>query len=620
MAPAKARLKTAAPVRLCVSVPEAMPRLRSPPVQRPPSGAGGDDDDDNDDDEGEYGAESFDSPTPSLKGALGSSGNKPPSEKKKNVGFAGMAADGGDDDDDVADGGGGDDSDKQEALALGQSASKVSLAASESGKSLVEGMDLETFMKNASRKRDEDSAPSNTNDPSMRPLEGVSPTKTSADLALGLKLGYEELEEEGKSADRFKRQLVQAVADDDDDDDEEERLSSFMNRQTSKMPPPQRPKQLGGPSLKKQSDETAADSKGPITPAQYAYYASLLNRKVDVAALDGQPLRSVTDEDSARRVDALLNELIPSRAVKAQPPLKPKSNKIVPQQHEPQQRKTKPVGGASAAAAAAASASASSMMGPDGGRNQQYGLGAIGSKRSLGDSDDYPGGEVVGDSRYQQSLESQIATLKKDMRARDDRLSRLTEHSMMLSNHCDNLKAELAQMQQKLRSAELELDAKEQRASDAARLRKKAQKKSAKLAAEMENYDALVQTCESLQNREQALLEAVEALSTQNEDLIKKLKASMSRELELRSVGRLQNCFIPFPMFSLTALACPLPFKANPSPLPHHAAKSKPSWPKSTMTSLSVHGRRPVPSPIHGCKGTSRAGHGQVASPILVAE
>ena len=97
-------------------------------------------------------------------------------------------------------------------------------------------------------------------------------------------------------------------------------------------------------------------------------------------------------------------------------------------------------------------------------------------------------------------------------------------------------------MQQKLRSAELDLDAKEQRAADAARLRKKAVKKSQRLAAEMENYEALAQTCERLQTREQALLEAVEALSTQNEDLISKLKASMGRELELRSV--------PGPVFS----------------------------------------------------------------------
>lgn len=90
-------------------------------------------------------------------------------------------------------------------------------------------------------------------------------------------------------------------------------------------------------------------------------------------------------------------------------------------------------------------------------------------------------------------------------------------------------------MQQKLRSTELDLDAKEQRAADAARLRKKAMKKSQRLAAEMENYEALAQTCERLQTREHALLEAVEALSTQNEDLISKLKASMGRELELRS-------------------------------------------------------------------------------------
>ena len=46
-------------------------------------------------------------------------------------------------------------------------------------------------------------------------------------------------------------------------------------------------------------------------------------------------------------------------------------------------------------------------------------------------------------------------------------------------------------------------------------------------------YHGAVSEIERLTDREQALLEAVDALSGQNEDLIRKLKQSMARELEL---------------------------------------------------------------------------------------
>jgi len=464
---------------------------------------------------------------------------------------------------------------------LEASASAKSLAPSASGKSL-EGMDLETFMKNASRKGGDENAQA-ANDPSLRPLEGVSPNKNPADLALGLKLGYSELEEEGgiggddedegegegrvgaslsTSKEKPKKQTMFRLP---DEGSSEEEIGGGGGGGGGVIPlaskgskPPGR--KVGGVlkqgSVVQPGPSSGGDqqSKGPITPAMYAYYASLLNRKGDEAV--EEQLAAITDEDSARRVDALLNELIPGRTKATHgPKSKAMAGSSVSQQQPPPQRKIKP------------SAQSVASSGGAGAGPHQYGLGAIGPRRSLSDADDL-GAE--GDIRYQQSLESQIAVLKKDMRARDDRLSRLTEHSMMLSNHCDNLKAELAQMQQKLRTAELDLDAKEQRAADAARLRKKAMKKSARLAAEMENYDALTQTCERLQNREQALLEAVEALSTQNEDLIKKLKASMGRELDLRCVRSLaavgvrpnhsQTQRLRSPLVPLTSLTpCPLP-------------------------------------------------------------
>jgi len=353
----------------------------------------------------------------------------------------------------------------------------------------------------------------------LRPLEGVLPNKNSADQALGLRFGaYEVLEEEmghlpvnsASTTKKASKKTAFRLPSGEEHGEEEKDLSKtraeFLLQQREK----QEQEVPRSPLTKKAHfAPSQVGQKGPITAAQYAYYASLLTKKGatdDVGHTVAAAMPS--EEDSARRVDALLNELLPHRNTKS----------VV---LGTQQGGTKTKG----------TQKRTKIVDPPSGHyqhsSQQFGLGAIGPRRSLADGDEIEG------SMNETRLENQIASLKKEMRARDDRLSRLTEHSMALANHCDQLKVEVSQLQQKLRSAELELEAKEQRASDAARLRKKAMKKSARLAAEMENYDALAQTCERLQTREQALLEAVEALSTQNEDLIKKLKLSMARELDL---------------------------------------------------------------------------------------
>ena len=81
------------------------------------------------------------------------------------------------------------------------------------------------------------------------------------------------------------------------------------------------------------------------------------------------------------------------------------------------------------------------------------------------------------------------------------------------------------------------LQAKEARLMEAMKAKKKAVKKASEQqqqqpsiagAAEYENEIL------RLRDREQALMDAVEELSSQNEDLIIKLKESMQRELELR--------------------------------------------------------------------------------------
>ena len=81
-------------------------------------------------------------------------------------------------------------------------------------------------------------------------------------------------------------------------------------------------------------------------------------------------------------------------------------------------------------------------------------------------------------SRDDPSLSAQLVQLKREIKGRDDRLQRLTEHSMQLGNLCEKQKSEIAELRKHINSFEMELDAKEQRANDAARLRKKAQKKS----------------------------------------------------------------------------------------------------------------------------------------------
>ena len=87
-------------------------------------------------------------------------------------------------------------------------------------------------------------------------------------------------------------------------------------------------------------------------------------------------------------------------------------------------------------------------------------------------------------SRDDPSLSAQLVQLKREIKGRDDRLQRLTEHSMQLGNLCEKQKAEIAELRKQLSSYEMELDAKEQRASDAARLRKKAQKKAKQMEAD----------------------------------------------------------------------------------------------------------------------------------------
>jgi hypothetical protein len=137
----------------------------------------------------------------------------------------------------------------------------------------------------------------------------------------------------------------------------------------------------------------------------------------------------------------------------------------------------------------------------------------------------------------EQSMTSQIASLKKELKRANERTQRLTEHSLTLGQTSDQQKNEITRLSEMLRVAHMDIDAKEVRAADAMRLRKKAQKKAKAFEEAAKDVNVLQADNERLRDREAALIEAVEALSSQNEDLIKKLKASMARELELSSLG-----------------------------------------------------------------------------------
>ena len=134
------------------------------------------------------------------------------------------------------------------------------------------------------------------------------------------------------------------------------------------------------------------------------------------------------------------------------------------------------------------------------------------------------------------NLEIQLKNIKKELKLRDERLQRMTEHNMLLTNQNESLKGEVAHLNMKLRAAEQELEAKEERVLAAMKAKKKAAKKTSQFSKEMEKYQELAESYERLEEREQALLSAVEELSTQNQDLISKLKASMQRELDLSHV------------------------------------------------------------------------------------
>lgn len=276
--------------------------------------------------------------------------------------------------------------------------------------------------------------------------------------------------------------------------------------------------------------------RGPIDEERMSYYSSLVGDRADSkkstqskktnSSKSQKNRATMSTEDHNDRVNNLLAELLPTSHLQKHAKAASKVSARLAQSKKA--KEVKEGGGTVNAQNIGIGSERLRVQPPEGmvGR-KEFGIGA-GPAQSV--EHHTHANALTGD---RESLTSQIAQLKKDMKGRDDRLQRLTEHSMQLGTMCDNQKNEIGELKARVRQYELELDAKEQRATDSQRLSKKAKKKAARLESELKEVAGAAKEVERLQDREAALLEAVDALSAQNEDLIRKLKQSMARELEL---------------------------------------------------------------------------------------
>ncbi len=382
-------------------------------------------------------------------------------------------------------------------------------------------MDLETFMSRHVQQKEDNANNANdgidNNDPSLRPLDGLSPNPGDKGQAiLSKRLGHikdtpdnniynssdttDELvqnilniknQQEKKAAKKKVQMKVQENNDEDTDEEEEtgditELFKGNKMRNIHLVPP-------------------AASSGESMPPPDIAALRASLKANISPT----KDLKNISDieKENAAKVDSLLASLN----------LLPKDRK----NNKPNFRKP-------GATPPLQEANANMLKHPKSNKKaaQVYGVGAT---------------PVIDDPievqrRSQLSQEQQISALKKELKMRDERLSRLTEHSMLLTSTCDDLKGQVSTLTSKLNGFEGQMEAKDQRIDAIAKSKKKLQKKLKFYMESVEEIDAMKKAYVRLQEREQALLEAVNELSNQNEDLISKLKGSMQRELELASM------------------------------------------------------------------------------------
>jgi hypothetical protein len=163
--------------------------------------------------------------------------------------------------------------------------------------------------------------------------------------------------------------------------------------------------------------------------------------------------KNSSDVENALKVDALLRDLFPDRYKDKETPV---AAAIPPKKAKGKTKSKKAsVGGA-----------------------QQYGLGA---PRPARKPDDYAdededeenyrtdegeeldrrrksGGGGGGGGDLLGGLEQQLKMLKKELKTKDDKIQRLTEHSMMMANQMDKLRGEVARLNARLHEAQMELE------------------------------------------------------------------------------------------------------------------------------------------------------------------
>ena len=380
-------------------------------------------------------------------------------------------------------------------------------------------MDLETFMSRHVQQKEDSNSNSNdgidNNDPSLRPLDGLSPNPGDKGQAiLSKRLGHikdtpdnniynssdttDDLvqnilklknQQEKKTTNKKVQMKVQDNDEDLEDEDETGDITELFK----------------GNKMKGSHLVSPATSNGiSMPPPDIAALRASLKPNISPT----KDLKNISDieKENAAKVDSLLASL-----------------NLLPKDRKNNKTNYKRVG-----ATPPLQEANMNMKHPKSNKKaaQVYGVGAT---------------PVIDDPvevqrKSQLSQEQQISALKKELKMRDERLSRLTEHTMLLTSTCDDLKGQVSSLTSKLNNFEGQMEAKDQRIDAIAKSKKKMQKKLKFYMESIEDVDAMKKAYVRLQEREQALLEAVNELSNQNEDLISKLKGSMQRELELASI------------------------------------------------------------------------------------
>lgn len=63
-----------------------------------------------------------------------------------------------------------------------------------------------------------------------------------------------------------------------------------------------------------------------------------------------------------------------------------------------------------------------------------------------------------GASELLGGLDNQLKLLKKELKVKDDKIARLTEHSMMMASQMDKWKGEVARLNARLKEAQTEIE------------------------------------------------------------------------------------------------------------------------------------------------------------------